>query len=40
LGSLNDPRAVGPLAEALRDPYYELRRDAAIALGTIGGVTQ
>ena len=36
LGRLQIKEAVGPLIEALRDPSYEVRWNAAVALGNIG----
>jgi HEAT repeats len=36
LARLGDPRALGPLAEALRDPDWRVRMKAAWALGVLG----
>ncbi len=36
LGDIGSRRAVGPLLKALKDPYFNIRRCAALALGKIG----
>lgn len=36
LGDIGDPKAVPPLLKALEDPFFNVRRCAALALGKIG----